>query len=153
MFHMRQIENSAKTPPFISQWSVDFFQKIFCYSMIGDCRIFSVECLNTHSNTLHSQNGQPECHHCIQESWTSWSYETPRSSPLLAQGQSGTWYAEPWFHSYWGDDSRLPHQVCACTQSSLLQRTDGCVGLVSFSHFLSLSTYLDMQDHGGMLNI
>ena len=53
---------------------------------------------------------------------------------LLTSQRGGKWYNLPRLHSYIGDDCRLPYQVSASSQGSLLQETDGCLGLIiSFS--------------------
>ena len=53
----------------------------------------------------------------------------------------------PRLHSYIGDDCRLPYQVSASSQGSLLQGTDGCLGLIiSFFYFLlSLVCHLTLD--------
>jgi len=66
--------------------------------------------------------------------------DSERTSPNLTI----QWNTQSWPHSYWGHDCRLSYQECSSTQSSLLQRTDGCFSLNIFSFpFLILLIYLD----------
>jgi len=63
----------------------------------------------------------------------------------LAYRQGGKWYDLSRLHSYIGDDCRLPYQVHASSQGSLLQRTDGCLGLIiSFSISCYLLSFISL---------